>query len=286
MLFVMRNTMKIQVIIIILFCLLFQDSFGQEMGLTKAEIIKFNILRIDTKTKVGNWGNASSTYYDKKGNSVLNVMNDSNFKFILYSEYLDTLLVKQTEVKYEDGKLVDSLINSFSYKFDSKGRIIEDKLIRASGEISINKTIYNNLGESDTTYRYIFSERGSDSTMTECCKYIYRDNKTFLYCYDSLGWNSPNLKITECSYSDTLWSFFTRECKVIGNEIKDYKSYSTKLYLKEGRQLKFEDENTNALVEHSYEKDQQGLIIRHVMHSKNPGNEQTQIDKFEYYYRH
>jgi len=280
----MRNTMKILVIIFFLVCVPFQRIFCQAMGSTKADIIKFNIARIDTKTKTGNWETKSSAYYDGNGNNVMYIMEDSGYKYIAYYEFRDTLLTKLIAVSYENGILTDSLIDKFSYKFDSHGRIIENTLVRPTGEMSINKIIYNNLGQIDTTYRYEANDNAL-LKMTECSKYIYLDDKTLQYCYDSIGWNSPNFKIVESRDSDTLLNSFTKVYKMIGGEIKEYKRYSTKLFLFEGRQQKFESENGNILVEHSYEKDERGLITRHIMHSENPGREQTQIDKFEYYFR-
>ncbi len=280
----MRNTMKILVIIIFLVCVPFQSIFCQAMGAIKDEIIKFKIARIDTKTKIGNRETKSSAYYDGNGNNVMYKMEDTGYKYIAYYEFRDTLLTKLIAVTYENGILTDSLIDKFSYKFDSHGRIIENTLVRPSGEMSINKTIYNDLGQIDTTYRYKTSDNAL-LKMTECSKYIYLDDKTLQYSYDSSGWNSSNFKITESRYSDTLLDFYTKEYKMAGAEVKEYKRYTTKLFLFEGRQQKFESENGNILVEHSYEKDERGLITKHIMHSKSPGREQTQIDKFGYYFR-
>jgi hypothetical protein len=279
----MRNKMKIQVIILLLFCFSFQDLIGQEMGLTKAEIIKFRVIKIDTRTISGNSISESSTYYDKQGNKSMYIMEASNYKYIAYYEFRDSLLMKLIGVTYNDGVLADSVINKFSYKFDSDGKIIENTLYKPSGEIFITKTIYNDIGKIDTTYQYTTS--GNEIVkMTECTKYNYLGDKTFQYNYDSLGWNSPNYKIIECSYSDTLMSFFTKEYKMIEGAIKEYKKYSTRLFLAEGRQKKFESDNGNIVVEHYYEKDQKGLVASHTMHSKSPTSEQTQVDKFEYWF--
>lgn len=284
---IIAQNMRVKIaIIVVSFCLLQQELFSQAVGMTKNEITRFHILRIDTKTKVGNWESLSSVYYDKKGNEAMSVNEDSNYRYIVYYEFRDTLLVKLTEVQYRDGKLADSLVNKFSYKFDSKGRITENSLLKASGEISIHKIIYNESGQYDTTFRYQSSETRSGIKMTECCRWVYQNDKVYSYCYDSLGWNSPNIKIMEIENSDTLIKSYTKECKIAGKEMKDCKGYFTRLYLKEGRQVKFESEDTNYLVEHSYEKDKQGLITGHTIHSKYPGHESMQVDTYEYYFRY
>jgi hypothetical protein len=256
------------------------------MGCTKAEIIKFNIMRIDAETIVGNRKSESTAYYDKNGNEIMCVMTDSNYKWIVYSEYKDSLLIKQIEVHYENDELKDSLLTNFLYEFDNKGRIIQSKIIKPSGETSIDIIMYNNSGKTDTTYYFKKSGNISKSKMTECCKYLYNQDTVITYCYDSLGWDSPNLKITKNTYSDTLWSHFIHECKFINNEIKNCKNNIVKLYLKDGRQIRYENEGAQALVEHFYEKDQQGLVIKHIMKSTHLERENVQISKFEYFSRH
>lgn len=278
----MPGTVRTSVLMIIFYSLHASNAFSQPTGAIEAEVIRFNIVRIDTKTTVGNTRTSSSSYYDTHGKNVKFISDDSVYRYIAYYEFTDTLLKKLVEVKYENGKLIDSLVHEFFYKFDSKGRIIENKLVLPSGEARINTIIYNQHGKFDTTYSHsTFND--SDLKLNQCTRYLYRGDTTFIYFYDSPGWKNPNFRVVERITSDSLYHDLTKEYKIEGGELKELKRYTTRLYFADGRQLKFESENS--VVQHSYEKDERGLVRKHTMHSKSGNREQIQVDTFEYYFR-
>jgi hypothetical protein len=275
----MRNAIQILFILLATMTCCFHESFGQ----TKDEVIKHNIIRVDSEMSNGKYKSISSTYYDKSGNNVMTIfIADSSTKFIGYNQFNDSLLVKLIETKFEFNKMVDSQVTRFDYKLNFKGLITENKKTEPSGQIIIDKYIYNDAGQYDTTYREEIDKASSHIIITEYCKYARINNKVISYCYDSLGWNSPNFTITESIYIDTLKEFTIKECKTDSNNCK---THHVKMIYKDGRMTQYEDVRAGIFVRHKYETNKQGLVTRQITQSKYPNEESTRVATIKYYFR-
>ncbi|MEI2748939.1 MAG: hypothetical protein V9E88_09305 [Ferruginibacter sp.] len=272
--------MKLLLLIMLNFLLLSKVMIAQ----TKEEIIKFNIEKVVTHIITGNRPSMSTTYYDLKGNETQHEYIDSNFRIKFLYFYSDSLLIQSIQNEYINDSLSKTVLVRFDYTFDAQGRITATNIYNNNVLESCFKNIYLPSGNIDTAYTYRKLIFDNSVRLTDCCRFEYINGNTVSYCYDSLGWKSPRVTISNTIDSNNVNITRIRECINLGNEY-NCRSYSTKVFYKDGRQVRFEDEKYKYFSEEFYELNNKGLVTKHIRKSWNKDESQTQTDWHYYYFR-
>lgn len=271
--------------ILILLMLNFLFMIRVVIAQSKEEIIKFNINKVVTHSITGNRPSLSTILYDINGNQTESEYIDSNYRVKFLNFYRDTLLTQTIQNEYINDSLTNSELARFDYTFDAQGRITETIIYKNNVLESRFINIYHPSGNVDTTYTYRKSFFDDSVKLTECCRLEYNNGNAVWYCYDSSGWNSPRVTISNAVDSNDVNITNFKECTSTGNDYCNCESYSIKIFFKNGRLVKYEDEEHKYFSEEFYELNKAGLVTKHVRKSRNKDEIQTQTDWHYYYFR-
>ena len=288
--------MKILLLIILAFSLPFKKVIGQ----TKTEILKFNISRIDYNSKFGDDSTLLSEYYDIEGKVI---KYESSYKrasqnFVIINKYVDTLLVKVINCKYENGNLIDSTVTNFDYQFDNQNRIISNIKTNSLNEIQQCKFSYNGKNEIDTTFVYnndltISAEGqpfGNEKKLTKTVTLkgievteFHKDTVIFKKC---CPYNNTDCSIIESLNSDTLDILIEkaevrRSCPLYYVQVANV----SRTYKKDGQIYFYENTAWDQKIYYKYVKNDLGLITRRIVNKTEKGNQTETVTDIKYFFR-
>jgi hypothetical protein len=295
-----RHTMRPFKSTILLFLLPSQFLLGQ----TKNEIINLKIYSVD---HISTWQKKPRIYkvfYDEKGNIIKEVetLQKTNTKTITRYKYSDTLLIQSIEQGFENGKLINSLLTSYTYQFDKEKRLKSKKITNSSKNILIEKYSYNSNNKLDTVFVY-----NNDTTIWTPQQHFTGErklNKTAsikkIKVYSYL--DSNGISIQECNYP----SFESYSCKTYETIESDTLDISierfwgrqgcimdsaqsiqfTKLHKKNGS-IYFKESNIffDTKIYYEYQKNNLGLVTQTTATSLADDKKLIYVTNHKYYFR-